>query len=261
MSVDFSRIYQAMRQSEMNAWVGNADPELAGEISASILLRHVPVDAETSLLDFGVGVGRVAAGVLHQRPQIKSLIGIDIVPRLVEFCQSQIASQFSNVKFELLADQNAHYEKYKFQDQAKPRTRQELIAAYGGSIDCAYAFSVFTHVDVSDFVDLLRFVGALLKPGGRFFFTVFALTAYSRAQIAAGKTTLAVPLSQYEEDGAVFIGNTADLLAFIGYDIARLEQMIWEAGLVCAEIEYGGWRGDGFSGSLQDVLVCRKPAE
>lgn len=259
MSVDFSRMFQAMRQSEMNAWVGDVDPELAGEFSTAILLRHVPIDHETRLLDFGAGVGRVAASVLRQRPQLKAMIGIDIVPRLVDFCQSTIASQFSNVKFELLADQNSHYDKYKDQSQARPKSRQELIASYGNSIDCAYAFSVFTHIDAKDFVDLLRFVGALLKPGGRFFFTAFALTAFSRAQIAAGNTTLPVPRYRYEENGAVFIGNTDDRLAFIGYDVARLEQMIWDAGLISSEIEYGGWRRDNFSGSLQDVIVCRKP--
>ena len=54
------------------------------------------------------------------------------------------------------------------------------------------------------------------------------------------------------------IGNTDDRLAFIGYDIVRLERMIVEAGLVPAAIEYGDWRGAA-SASLQDVIVCFKP--
>jgi tRNA1(Val) A37 N6-methylase TrmN6 len=72
-----------MRQSEMNEWVGGADPELAGEVCASILLRHVPVDSNTRLLDLGAGIGRVALAVVRQRPQLKSLTGFDIIPRMV----------------------------------------------------------------------------------------------------------------------------------------------------------------------------------
>ena len=194
--MDFPRLYQAMRQTEMNDWVGGADPELAGEISASILLRHVNVDSNSWVLDFGAGIGRVAAAVLRQRPQLQFLTGLDIVPRMVDFCQTHFGTQFTNVKFELVADENAHYERYK--SEARPKSRADIIASYGGQIDVAYAFSVFTHVDVNDFVDLLRFVGALLKPGGRLLFTAFALTPFSRSRIDDDKTVIPLPKRKYE---------------------------------------------------------------
>jgi SAM-dependent methyltransferase len=248
-----------MRQNEMNAWVGGDDPELAGEICASILLRHVPVGSDTRLLDLGAGIGRVALAILRQRPQLRSLTGFDIIPRLVQFCQANISSQFSNVNFELLTERNAHYERY--QGNVEGRSRAELIAAYAGSIDSVYAFSVFTHVDVSDFVALLHFTGKLLKPGGRVLFTVFALTPFSRHQIATGRTSVPLPTVGYEQDGTVFIPNASDRLSFIGYDILRLEQMIVEAGLIPSVIEYGDWRGDRLSATFQDVIVCRKPLE
>jgi SAM-dependent methyltransferase len=257
--VDCARIYQAMRQNEMNAWVGGDDPEFAGEICASILLRHVPAGSDTRLLDFGAGIGRVALAVLRQRPQLKSLTGFDIVPRMVQFCQANISSQFPNANFELVADRNAHYERY--QDKAEGRSRAELIAAYKGSIDSVYAFSVFTHVDAGDFVALLQFMGELLKPGGRILFTVFALTPYSRNQIATGRTSVPLPAVGYEQDGTVFIPNAADRLSFVGYDIGRVERMVVEAGLIPSVIEYGDWRGDRLSATFQDVVVCRKPLE
>jgi SAM-dependent methyltransferase len=243
----------------MNEWVGGTDPEFVGEINASILLKHLPVDGDTRLLDFGMGIGRVAAAVLRQRPQLKSLTGIDIIPRMVEFCETHIGARFPNVNFELLADQNVHYDPY--QSQARPKTRADLSTIYGGKFDCAYAISVFTHIDVGYFVDLLRFVGALLAPGGRLLFSAFALTPFSRQQIATGKSAIPVPHPAYEQDGAVLIGNTADRLAFIGYDISLLEHMVWEAGLIPSAIEYGAWRGDKLSGSWQDNIVCRKPVE
>jgi hypothetical protein len=163
------------------------------------------------------------------------------------------------VNFELLNDQNAHYERHK--DAAAAKSHADLIATYGGTIDSAYAFSVFTHVDVGDFVGLLRFVGALLKPGGRVLFTVFALTPFSRNQIATGRTSVPLPRVGYEQDGTVFVPNATDRLSFIGYDIVRVERMVVEAGLIPSVIEYGDWRGDRLSATFQDIIVCRKPLE
>jgi SAM-dependent methyltransferase len=255
--LDFPGIYQAMRQTEMNEWVGGADPELTGKISAAILLKYLPIDGTSQVLDFGVGIGRVALSVLKHRPALKLLLGIDIVSRMVDFCRSNIGSQFPNTRFELLADNNPHYERFK--ERAGPRARAELLAAYGGSIDCAYAFSVFTHIDKAEFAGLLRFIGGFLKPGGHLLFTVFALSPFSRQQIVAGRTSVPLPTVGFEEQDTIFVPNPADRLAFIAYDTVRIEQMVTEAGLIPSQLEYGGWRGDKFSGSFQDVVVCRKP--
>lgn len=259
ISPDFPRLFDAMRGSEMNQWVGGADPELVGDICATLLLRHVPIMGGERALDFGCGIGRVALALLRQRPALGSLTGFDIVPRVVEFCRATIGPHFPNVNFEVLADRNAHYERFK--DATAPRSRDDLTAAYSGSFDFAYAYSVFTHIDTSDFVPLLRFVGGLLKPKGRFLFTAYALTPYSRHQIARRATTNRVERGHYEQDGDVFIANPEDRLAFIGYDIRRIETIIWEAGLIPCAVEYGDWRGDKMCDSFQDIFVCRRPGE
>src|SRR5262249_24091529 len=163
--------------SGMNDWVGGADPERVGEFCVSLLLRHVPLQGDERVLDFGCGIGRAAVALLRERPALQSLTGFDIVPRMVEFCTSTIGSQCPNANFELLADRNEHYDRFK--DSTEPRSRQDLAARYAASFDVAYAYSVFTHIDVDDFTSLLRFVGTLLKPSGRFLFTAFALTPYS----------------------------------------------------------------------------------
>src|ERR1700761_7392987 len=140
---DIPAIYQSIRESEMNAWVGGDDPQRVGELCFGILERHIPMDFGTRLLDFGSGIGRVALTVLEKRPFLKGLTGIDIVPKLVQFCNETIASQFSQVDFALLDDKNAHYERFK--DKTVARTRTEMTATYGNAFDAAYAFSVFTH--------------------------------------------------------------------------------------------------------------------
>jgi hypothetical protein len=41
--------------------------------------------------------------------------------------------------------------------------------------------------------------------------------------------------------------------------LALVEKMVFDAGLVITHLEHGAWTGSGFSSSLQDVIVCRKP--
>lgn len=245
----------------MNDWVGGADPELAGDFSAEILLSHIPVATGTRLLDFGCGIGRVALSVLRRKPELTALTGIDIVPRMVTFCRDKIGANFANANFELLSDKNDHYERYERSASDAPRSREDLGATYAGTFDGAYAFSVFTHIDIDDFVSLLRFVGTLLKPGGYFLFTAFALTPFSRSQLASGRTNPVFKKLHFEQNNSVFIGAPKDRLAFIAYDLNRIEAMIWEAGLIPTGIEYGQWRSDQMSRTYQDVFVCRRPLD
>jgi hypothetical protein len=77
--------------------------------------------------------------------------------------------------------------------------------------------------------------------------------------LAGRKTNPPFAEQTFEQGGDVFIGNKGDRLAFIGYDIRRIEAMVWEAGLIPCAVEYGEWRSAGFSESYQDVVLCRRP--
>ncbi len=260
MLADIAALFQVMRDSGMNAWVGGVDPESAGEASASVLLARVAVDESMHVMDFGAGIGRVALALLRQKPGLTHLTGVDIVPTMIDFCRTTIGANFPNTSFELLGDANHHYDRYKNQPAARPLSRAQMTAQLGASQDLIYAFSVFTHIDKGDFASLLEFVGGLLKPGGQVLFTAFVLTPHSRAMIAKRKTAARFPRFRtvYEDRGEVFIGNRFDRLSFIAYDLDRLKRMIAAAGLEIASIDYGAWSGEVVTHAYQDVIVCRK---
>lgn len=255
---DFHEIYEAIRASEMNQWVGGDDPEAVGDACRQILLKHVPIGGDSRVLDFGMGIGRVMVSLLKQRPRT-SVTGFDIVPRMVAFCQETIGSRFPNTRFELLEGANDHYEKFK--DGTTPKTREEIAAAYGKAFDAAYAFSVFTHVDDADFVPLLKLIASTLADDAYLLFTCFLLTPFSRDTVRLGWTLPDLSKGRYEREGEVFVADPQDRLAFIAYDLGRMEKMIREAGLMTTGIEYGNWSGGRYSRSFQDVIVCRKPAD
>lgn len=259
---DFKQIYNELRRSEMNDWVGGSDPEAVGDACVRILDRYLTINSSSRLLDFGCGVGRVLLSLLKHKPNIGHVIGFDIMPQVVGFCDTHIASAFPQAKFELMDGSNDHYDQFIAAagvNSAKSMT--QLQSEYASQFTGAYAFSVFTHVEMVDFRSLLSLLSTLLEPGGELLLTAFLLTPYSRRAIEQRATSYPFSDIAFEAQGNIFIGNSTDRLGFIAFDLALVEQMVFDAGLVITHVEHGSWTGAGFSGSLQDVIVCRRPRE
>jgi SAM-dependent methyltransferase len=257
---DFKCIYDELRKSEMNNWVGGSDPEAVGDACVRILERYVTINSSSRLLDFGCGVGRVMLSLLKHKPDVGSVAGFDIMPQVINFCETHIASAFPQATFELVAGSNDHYDQFIAAADARSAKSTALLQSeYASRFTGAYAFSVFTHVEMADFRSLLKLFSIWLEPGGELLFTAFLLTPYSRRAI--DERTGAFPFDEiaFEAEGQIFVGNAADRLGFIAFDLGLVEQMVFDAGLVITQLEHGGWAGAGFSGSLQDVIVCRRP--
>jgi SAM-dependent methyltransferase len=257
---DFKCIYDELRKSEMNDWVGGSDPEAVGDACVRILDRYVTINSNSRLLDFGCGVGRVLLSLLKHKPEIGSVAGFDIMPQVINFCETHIASAFPQVMFELIAGSNDHYDQFIAAGGARPAKSTALLRTeYASMFTGAYAFSVFTHVEMADFRSLLKLLAILLEPGGELLFTAFLLTPYSRRAIDERTSVFPFDEMAFEAEGEIFIGNASDRLGFIAFDLGLVERMVFDAGLVITQLEHGGWAGAGFSGSLQDVIVCRRP--
>lgn len=48
-----AEIFDRMRATEMNHWVGGSDPEAVGDASAAVVRRMLPWDGNARVLDFG----------------------------------------------------------------------------------------------------------------------------------------------------------------------------------------------------------------
>ena len=257
---DVKQIYDLIRKTEMNDWVGGSDPEAVGDACYGILKRYIALNGNSRLLDFGCGIGRVLLSILKHEPAIGSIKGFDIMPQVIRFCDENIATRFPRATFDLIQGSNDHYDDFiKAAGSASPKSREQILAAHASTFTGAYAFSVFTHLEIADFRSLLQLLSALLAPGGELLITAFLLTPYSRAAIEKRECLFPFGETAYEEGGKVFIGNPSDRLGFIAFDLSLVEQMVFDAGLVITQVEHGSWTGAGFSSSLQDVIVCRRP--
>lgn len=251
-------VFEAMRRTALNDLVGGADPELVGSACDHLLARMTSIGPRARVVDFGCGIGRVGAKLMQRAAPPRGYLGIDVMPAVIDFCRTELQPRFADTAFELAATANDHYDRHIGSDE-RARSVAELSARYGSRFSHAYAFSVFTHLDAAGFLAALRFVATLIRARGEFLFTAFTLTDFSRARIAAGTTLFPLANHQFRDHDRVMVGDPSDPLAFIAYDRALIEKMVWEAGLVIAKIEYGTWMGGRLGESLQDLYVCHKP--
>ncbi|MDO9091528.1 MAG: class I SAM-dependent methyltransferase [Rubrivivax sp.] len=257
---DLNQIFDEIRKSEMNDWVGGSDPEAVGDGCVGILRRYLTINASSRLLDFGCGIGRVLLSVLKHNPAVGHVTGFDIMPQVISFCEKHIADNFPQTSFELMQGSNDHYDLFiAAASESKPKSHSTLLGQYGSSFTGAYAFSVFTHLERADFQALLKLLADLLEPGGELLFTAFLLTPYSRRAIEERTALFPFGETALEDNGSIFIGNPSDRLAFIAFDLPLVEQMVFDAGLILSHVEHGSWTGSGFAATLQDVIVCRRP--
>ena len=255
-SSEFTKIFEKMRQSEMNDWVGGSDPEAVGTAQAAMVNSLISINNDSKVLDFGCGIGRTIAALLKGSEPVE-LVGMDIMPPVIDFCKENFKTLGRQMTFEVVSDDNDHYDHLKGQGNSKPR--DQLISEYGENFSTGYALSVFTHVAADDFVSILKFVADMLAPGAEFLFTCFCLTPYSRYMVEEKQSLFPLEGGVYQKDKCVFIGNVADPLAFIAFDRTEIERMAWEASLVVTKVQHGVWMGGGLGAFLQDCVVVRKP--
>lgn len=247
--------FEEMRKSSLNARVGGADPEAVGAACFQLIDSHLQLAPDSKILDFGCGIGRVLHYVATQR-KISQIVGMDIMPDVIEFCRTHIAPSNQYAHFELIADTNDHYDRF---GTNRGITKEQNRNKYQDYFDEVYAFSVFTHVDYDDFSSLLADIRNFLKPGGKFLFSAFALTNHSKSMIDLKRTQFGFEEGGFERSGAIIVGKHDDRLAFIGYELSIIEKFIFDAGLVLNTFEAGTWTGSGVGRSLQDLFVCERP--
>lgn len=251
-----AEIFDVMRRSTMNDWVGGSDPEIVGEASSNVVTRLLPLPGHARILDFGCGIGRVLAALRKRNITSQPIVGMDIMPPVIDFCNTYLQPNLSSLNFELIDDKNDHYDRFISGNNGK--SRSQLAIQYQSYFDVGYAFSVFTHVSQEDFGGLLKFISAMMVPGGQFLMTCFELNEFSRYMIKNGQSLFPLVDKEEREGGKILIGDRSDPLAFIAFDRSLVEKMAWDAGMAITKVEYGCWMGGSIGTSLQDVMICTK---
>ena len=129
------------------------------------LERLAGLTAESRLLDWGCGAGRLAVGVREHFPdrRITDYHGVDVQPDLISWARENLTAP--GFRFTCVDVANERYNPAGLPDRT--------LAADPESVDVFYAYSVFSHMNDDDTAAYLHLIAEALSPAGKAFVTCF----------------------------------------------------------------------------------------
>ena len=116
---------------------------------------YAGLSAESRLLDWGCGAGRLAVGVRHALGNVEDYHGVDVQQRLIDWAAANLTNP--HMRFTCVDVANERY-------NPDGRPIRE-IPAEDASVDVFYAYSVWSHLLEEDTAAYLAELARLLAPG------------------------------------------------------------------------------------------------
>jgi len=242
-----ARLSDPARRNEPWSWthnVGNGDFQAIGAMLLDNLRDHAGLKADDQVLDIGCGNGRVAAQLSPVLSDCGGYLGFDVSKAGIAACRRQFADQ-PHMAFSHLDVRNGEYNA-----KGKIAELDTVFPAADASIDLAFATSVFTHMRMPAVRRYLAEATRVLKPGGRFAFTVFVLEP---GREASGD----FPFARFDETSAAVDLRYPERA--IGHRREALEAAVTEAGLTVATFRRGYWHEPHEYNGGQDLYLAVKP--
>lgn len=231
--------------------VGGGDFVGAGRELLLQLVRYGGLKPECDVLDIGCGAGRVAAALARYLHPGHRYVGFDVAPGAIAACRRNLGAARPDFTFVQADLRNAEYR--------RKGTRAETDYAFpvaDGSVDIAFAFSVFSHMQIDPIAHYLRESRRVLRPGGRLVFTAYALTPDRFSALERGEGSRRFHAWR---DGAMVLDPRSPERA-IAHPLDRLTAAVAQAGLGVPRILQGAWIGSAEYAGGQDLFVATRAA-
>ncbi|MEO8274721.1 MAG: class I SAM-dependent methyltransferase [Thermoanaerobaculia bacterium] len=229
--------------------VGGFDFAQVGRHLAAIAIEHGQLAPTERILDIGCGVGRLAVPLTSYLTS-GEYVGFDISRPAIDWCLRAIAEHHPRFWFRFVDVANSHY---------NPRGRI-LPEAFrfpcaDGSVDVAFAASIFTHLVPAAAEQYLGEAARTLKIGGRGVFSFFLLDPEVRLRLK----TLGPRFEHFIETFCA-VADRDDPEAAIAYDVEVVTSALERHGLEVLSVARGSWAGFSRSVSFQDFVFVRRVA-
>jgi SAM-dependent methyltransferase len=225
----------------------------------SMLLRvYGEITRESSVLEIGCGLGRIAFPLRFVLSEAGTYDGFDICRYKIDFL-NRFHEAYPNFRFYWANVRNAHYN-----PKGKIEAREYHFPYADDAFDLVYAASVFTHLLPEAAGHYFAESARVLRSGGRCVFSFFLLDFYRRGH--PRPLGFADPLFNidyaYEEYGDDFaVSDPSDPERITAYSRSFIERNVLKAGLKLAQKPIPGlWSGTSSNWvGAQDVIVLTKP--
>jgi SAM-dependent methyltransferase len=229
-------------------FVGDGDFETVGDQLADLILEHGHVHEKSSLLDIGCGVGRAAVSLARRLPREVQYEGFDVVRGAIRWCRRRITRDHPNFRFRHVSVRSSEYALFGVP------AAEFRFPFPDGRFDCAFAFSLFTHLTFPEMRRYLRESSRVLEPGGRLVATFFLLNEESTPRLASMQGIYRFPVV----DGPMRLADGANPAEAVAIDEDALGAEIAAAGFRRHSVLRGQWCGHAGAATFQDLVVCEK---
>ncbi|MCB9869880.1 MAG: methyltransferase domain-containing protein [Planctomycetes bacterium] len=199
------------------------------------------------VLDIGCGIGRMAYPLSFFVADESSYTGFDIVAASIDGARARFR------RFERFAFVHADLANGMYNPDGDRSACQYRFPVEDGTVDFAFATSLFTHIDGATTRHYLAETRRALRSTGAGLLTFFLLDDEARALVDAGPRTHA--FRNRFDDG--YANDLDSPEAAIGYERSTVESWIASAGMRVDAWHRGSWSGFDSPTSYQDVLVVR----
>jgi SAM-dependent methyltransferase len=233
-------------------FVGQGDFRAIGEELVRQMVEVGGLKPTDSVLDIGCGIGRIAIPMTGYLSPEGSYRGFDIVPRAINWCSRNVASQHENFSFDLARVGNSLYRRSQEGNAASLR-----FPYHDDSFDFVLATSVFTHLLPDTMANYVKEMARVLKPGGTAFTTWLLLNDGVRSRLPS----LAPPMNFPWDYGHYAVDNERVPEAATAHDEDRVREIFGSVGLAIREpIDFSSWNGDHSLRPGQDLVIATKAA-
>jgi SAM-dependent methyltransferase len=232
--------------------VGGGDFARAGRENLALLIEHAGLERDSRVLDIGCGTGRMAAPLAAWLNRGAGYVGFDVSESAISTCRRTVGSGRRDFQFVHADIRNREYRSGGSIAETSFRFPVE-----DASVDLAFATSVFSHMTLESITHYLAETRRVLKPGGRFMFTAYALTPERIAAIGQGQGHLA--FRPWRDDAMVIDPKSPERA--IAHPLPSLVEAIRQGGFeLPGEVLFGSWLPPTRYGGGQDLFIACKQA-
>lgn len=225
-----------------------SDYRATGQGVFEVLRDYGGFTPSTRVLDIGCGNGRVTLPLSKVLGEGGRYIGFDVSRSAVAYCRRRYGGR-TNFSFHHLDIHNGAYNP----NGAIPEV-QAVFPCPDGSVDLAFATSVFTHLPRGAVRRYFEEIARVMAHKGRALVTMFLIDDAVKRAAAEGRT--AVPLRPAEPGVMVIDPQWPE--TGIAYDQGLVRAELAAAGLRLDHIHFGHWRPGATYPGGQDLLILSR---